>query len=150
MIDEQPNRRILIIDDNESIHHDFAKILAHTESSPELVSLEDELFGDSNSASSSSDASELAFELSFASQGQQGCEMLREAIRQLQPFAMAFVDMRMPPGWDGVTTIEHLWQIDPDLEVVICTAYSDYSWQQTMKRLGHPDQLLLLKNPLTQ
>jgi diguanylate cyclase (GGDEF)-like protein/PAS domain S-box-containing protein len=60
---------------------------------------------------------------------------------------MAFVDMRMPPGWDGVQTITKLWEVDPELQVVICTAYSDYSWEEILERLGVNDHLLLLKKP---
>jgi len=55
--------------------------------------------------------------------------------------------MRMPPGWDGVETISRLWQADPSLQVVICTAYSDYSWDQIVEKLGITDRLLILKKP---
>jgi diguanylate cyclase (GGDEF)-like protein len=55
--------------------------------------------------------------------------------------------MRMPPGWDGLETIEHLWQYDPDLQVVICSAHSDYDWVDVVRRLGHSDRLLILKKP---
>ena len=64
-----------------------------------------------------------------------------------RPYAMAFVDVRMPPGWDGVETITHLWKAYPHLQTVICTAYSDYSWTDIQRRLGHSDNLLILKKP---
>ena len=64
-----------------------------------------------------------------------------------RPYALAFVDVRMPPGWDGVETIERIWQVDPDLQIVICTAYSDYSWEDMQRRLGQSDSLLVLKKP---
>jgi signal transduction histidine kinase len=60
---------------------------------------------------------------------------------------MAFVDMRMPPGWDGLETIENLWYVDPDLEVVICTAYSDHPWEDVSRRIGNTDKLLILMKP---
>jgi diguanylate cyclase (GGDEF)-like protein/PAS domain S-box-containing protein len=63
------------------------------------------------------------------------------------PYAMAFIDMRMPPGWDGLETIERLWQVDPKLQVVLCTAYSDYSWENIAERLELGDRLLILKKP---
>jgi DNA-binding NtrC family response regulator len=53
----------------------------------------------------------------------------------------------MPPGWDGVETTARIWAIDPDVQVVICTAYSDYSWGEMIGRLGHSDKLLILKKP---
>jgi diguanylate cyclase (GGDEF)-like protein len=55
--------------------------------------------------------------------------------------------MRMPPGWDGLQTIQRLWEADPQLEVVICTAYSDYSWEEILQKLGMTDRLLILKKP---
>jgi DNA-binding LytR/AlgR family response regulator len=55
--------------------------------------------------------------------------------------------MRMPPGWDGVETIERLWQVDPQLQVALCTAYSDYSWETMSERLELGDRLLILKRP---
>ena len=60
---------------------------------------------------------------------------------------MAFVDVRMPPGWDGVETTAQIWQKYPDLQVVICTAYSDYSWEEMLKKLGYSDRLVILKKP---
>jgi PAS domain S-box-containing protein len=60
---------------------------------------------------------------------------------------MAFIDMRMPPGWDGVETVERLWLEDPRLQIVLCTAYSDYSWADVLTRLDVRDRLLILKKP---
>ena len=53
----------------------------------------------------------------------------------------------MPPGWDGVETINRLWQECPELQVVLCTAYADYSWQEIQEALGKNDSLLILKKP---
>ncbi|PYJ04510.1 MAG: hypothetical protein DME25_09830, partial [Verrucomicrobia bacterium] len=64
-----------------------------------------------------------------------------------QPYALAFIDGRMPPGWDGVETITHIWQAYPELQVVICTAYADYSWEEIIKRVGQSDNLVILKKP---
>src|SRR5262249_6328919 len=74
-------------------------------------------------------------------------EMVRQAAQQGRPYAMAFVDVRMPPGWDGIETIRHIWSEFPDLEVVICTAYSDYSWDDMVDQIGQSDRLLILKKP---
>jgi two-component system NtrC family sensor kinase len=87
------------------------------------------------------------FELDSAFQGQEGLAKVEAALQEGLPYAMAFVDMRMPPGWDGVETIEHLWRADPDLQVVICTAYSDTSWEEVLRRLAAHDRLLILKKP---
>jgi PAS domain S-box-containing protein len=139
------NRRILIIDDTPSIHDDFRKILVpNLQEAGELEVLESELFGGSPV---NLPESGIKFELDSAYQGQEGLELVRKSLREDSPYAMAFVDIRMPPGWDGVETVARIWKDDPDLEVVICTAYSDYSWHEFFKRLGRSDQLLILKKP---
>jgi signal transduction histidine kinase/response regulator of citrate/malate metabolism len=107
-----------------------------------LDEFESALFG----ASSREDGPPV-FEVKSAHQGQEGLTLVEQALGEGRPFALAFVDMRMPPGWDGLETITHLWQADPALQVVICTAYSDYSWDEMAQKLGHPDKLLILKKP---
>ncbi len=54
----------------------------------------------------------------------------------------------MPPGGDGIETVWRIWKEYPDLEVVICTAYSDYSWDEMTDKLGKTDRLLILKKPI--
>jgi diguanylate cyclase (GGDEF)-like protein len=138
-------RRILIIDDNEAIHDDFRKTLLTTPATPAgMDDLEAALFGASSGAAASS---ALRFEVDSATQGQEGCVKAQRAVKEGRPYALAFVDMRMPPGWDGVETIKHLFQEDRDIQVVVCTAYSDYSWEQMFEKLGMTDRVLVLKKP---
>ncbi len=87
------------------------------------------------------------FEIDSAHQGQEGVAMVHQALSEGRPYAMAFVDMRMPPGWDGLKTIERLWATDPDVQVVICSAHTDYDWTEVVQRLGHSDKLLVLRKP---
>jgi signal transduction histidine kinase len=72
---------------------------------------------------------------------------VKTAVSSDQHYALAFVDMRMPPGWDGLQTIERLWSVDPSLQVVICSAYSDYDWDEVLGRLNRPHKLLVIKKP---
>ncbi|ORL64999.1 ATP-binding protein [Pseudomonas putida] len=139
---ELSNRRILLIDDMPSIHDDFRKILcpANTRST-ELDAMEATLFG------VQAKSEQPSFELDSAYGGEEGLGKLTLAAQQQRPYALAFVDMRMPDGWDGAKTIEHLWQADPKLQVVVCTAYSDYSWDDLLDRLQAHDRLLILKKP---
>jgi CheY-like chemotaxis protein len=137
------NRRIIIIDDNRAIHEDFVKILGEGETGNSALSaMEDALFGETAAA-----PAKECFELSSAYQGQDGFEMIQAAEREGRPFAMAFVDVRMPPGWDGIETIKRIWQVSPNLQTVICTAYSDYSREQIFEQLGTNDRLLILRKP---
>ena len=136
------NRRILLIDDLPSIHQDFHKILSSAPSTSELDDVEAALFGTAVTT-----ANNNGFELESAFQGQEGVAKVQEALQHGLPYAMAFVDMRMPPGWDGVETIKRLWQEDPCLQIVICTAYSDSSWEDVLAQLEVCDRLLILKKP---
>jgi diguanylate cyclase len=140
-------RRILVIDDNDAIHKDFKKTLVVSDGpSAKLSSAKSALFGEPT-APSADVAVMPKFELDSALQGQEGLTKIEESLKQGRPFHVAFVDMRMPPGWDGVQTIQRLWQADPNVQVVICTAYSDYSWEEISKTLGLTDRLLILKKP---
>jgi diguanylate cyclase (GGDEF)-like protein len=139
------NRRILIIDDNASIHLDFRKVLgsqAEHSAQAALDVLEANLFG-----ADAVSAVRPNFEIDSAHQGQEGVAMAQRALVEGRPYAMAFVDMRMPPGWDGLKTIERLWAADPDVQVVICSAHTDYDWTEVVQRLGHSDKLLVLRKP---
>ena len=141
-MNQPPNRRILLIDDTPSIHDDFRKILMpDVESNPALDDMESALFGGPTKVQAQ------AFDLHSAYGGEEGLGLLAHAMAEKRPYALAFVDMRMPQGWDGAKTIEELWKVAPDLQVVVCTAYSDYSWENLLERLHAHDRLLILKKP---
>ena len=140
--DPGANRRILIVDDNAAIHEDFRKILApEAADSHAIDNLESLIFGDAAAPT------QTCFELAHAYQGQESLTRVEESLAEGRPFALAFVDIRMPPGWDGIETIARLWAVNPELQVVICTAYSDYGWDSITQRLGTSDSLVILKKP---
>lgn len=140
--DLEPNKRILVIDDNHAIHDDFRKILCADDATANLNEEEAALFGEESPAAGANN-----YQIDSAYQGEEGLALVRQAAQEERPYAMAFVDVRMPPGWDGIETIARIWQEYPDLEVVICTAYSDYSWDEMIEKLGRTDHLLILKKP---
>lgn len=138
------NRRILIVDDNPAIHNDFRKIFeSQTQDNEYLESMEQLMRGESSTPREP----QIEFQPDFATQGQEAMVKVAAAIRNGSPYAVAFVDCRMPPGWDGVETIHRLWQVDQQLQTVLCTAYSDYSLQQIQEELGNHDRLIVLKKP---
>lgn len=146
------NKRILIVDDNPSIHDDFDKILTHTMTNglnKEISQLEQFLFGENSSqyAAAKIAGESFQYQLEHAYSGEEAFRMVEAAIHDGNPYALAFMDERMPPGWDGITAIANIWSIDPHLEIIICTAYSDYSWDEIVAKLGVTDHLLLLKKP---
>ncbi|GDY22265.1 hypothetical protein LBMAG56_36120 [Verrucomicrobiota bacterium] len=134
-----PNRRILIVDDNEAIHSDFRKILGAPDAADAaLDAAEARLFGAPQ---------RVWFEIDSASQGDEGLKMVERSLAEGRPYSMAFVDFRMPPGWDGIETTKQLWQVCPDLQIVICTAYADCPWETVLEELNALDRLLILKKP---
>ncbi|MDB6173766.1 MAG: sensor hybrid histidine kinase [Chthoniobacteraceae bacterium] len=138
----ETNGRILLIDDNRAIHDDFRKIFAAAAEASDHRE-EDAFFLEQSHVVSTP----TLFELDSAYQGEEGILMLRRSLEKEAPYAMAFIDMRMPPGMDGIETTRKLWEIYPQLQVVICTAYSDHSWEEMVEKIGNSDRLLVLKKP---
>jgi diguanylate cyclase (GGDEF)-like protein len=143
------NNRILIVDDNESIHNDFRKVLVHeiNEDHADLDELEAELFGADENDDTVTVNQSVVYEVDSAFQGQEALKMVNKAEEEGKPYALIFMDVRMPPGWDGIETIGRIWVKHPYLEMVLCTAYSDYTWDDIVERLGCTDKLLFLRKP---
>src|SRR5580698_9778043 len=133
--------RLLMIDDNPAIHEDYRKILTGRDDT-RISAAEAALFGEPQAT-----VSRPVFDVDTALQGREGVELARHAIAEGRPYSGAFVDMRMPPGWDGLETIENLWKVDPEIQVVVCSAYSDYDWLELLARLGRSDKLIVIKKP---
>jgi diguanylate cyclase (GGDEF)-like protein len=133
--------RLLMIDDNPAIHEDYRKILSGRDDA-QVSAAEAALFGEPQPT-----VSRPTFDLDSAMQGRDGVELARRALLEGRPYSVAFVDMRMPPGWDGLETIENLWKVDPEIHVVVCSAYSDYDWMELLARLGCSDRLIVIKKP---
>jgi CheY-like chemotaxis protein len=132
---QEKNWRVLVIDDNPAIHEDFRKILCGAMDAA-FEEAEARLFHETPAPMGSG-----GFEIDVAAQGREGWERTRQAVEAGRPYAMAFVDVRMSPGWDGIETTARLWKADPDLQVVICTAYSDYSVDKMIEKLGVSDRM---------
>jgi diguanylate cyclase (GGDEF)-like protein len=135
--------RILIVDDNRSIHEEYRRILAFSESDSALTDLERRLYGEAGRPR----AAALEFRVDCAADGQEALRLVEQAAAEQFPYCVAFVDLHMPPGWDGLETIQWLWAADPRLQVVICSAHSGYNWKEITERLGQSHRLLLLKKP---
>lgn len=135
--------RILVIDDNPAIYDDFCKVLCPTTApAKELVDLAASIFDDQQQKNAVTD-----YQIDFALRGQDGVEKVKAAIHEGWPYVIAFVDMRMPNGWGGLETIKNLWATDSQLQIVLCTAYSDYTWDEIRAQLSKRDRFLILKKP---
>lgn len=134
--------RILVIDDNPAIYEDFCKVLRPTTApAKELLELTSSIFGQSKEVERDN------YQIDFALRGQDGLEKVKVGLNEGWPYSIAFVDMRMPNGWDGLETIKNLWGADPQLQIVLCTAYSDYTWDEIREQLSTRDRFLILKKP---
>ncbi|HRX78235.1 MAG TPA: HD domain-containing protein [Pirellulaceae bacterium] len=137
------NRRILIIDDNESIHSDFCAVLARPRRPlGALDASKQALLGDSPRATAIPE-----FEIDSAFQGETGFELVKAAQFDGRPYSLAFVDVRMPPGWDGIETTRKLLAVDESLQIVICTAHSDYSLEDILHEFAGTGRVMLLRKP---
>jgi CheY-like chemotaxis protein len=142
---EYAHRRILLIDDNPAIHQDFGKIFGPAlHSTTALAESSAALFGEPAAARVAP-----LFQLDSAFQGEEGLRRVCNAREQNRPYAMAFIDMRMPPGWDGLETVSRIWERDADIQIVVCTAYSDHTWEEIREKLGRTDQLIILQKPFS-
>lgn len=139
---DEAAKRILIVDDNTAIHEDFKRILNPDGVKDDFDAEDAAFFG-----TEAKQSTRINFDLDFATQGEDAFNKVKEAVANQQHYAVVFMDVRMPPGWDGVETTKKIWEIDPDVQVVICTAYSDYSWDEMVTNLGHTDKLLILRKP---
>ena len=135
------NNRILIIDDNWTVHDDLREVLNPQENiGAGMAEIERSLFGGDEDKS-------VFYEIDSAYQGEEGIGLVCEAYKSGSPYAVAFVDIRMPPGIDGIETVKRIWSIYPELEVIFCTAFSDYTWTEMLKELGSTDRFLIMKKP---
>ena len=141
---EQKPHRILIVDDNPSIHEDLCKVLTGSTQST-LNEEANTLFGEDTKEEESNYS--MPFSVDSAYQGQEALGLVVNAIDKHERYALAIMDIRMPPGWDGIKTIQQLWKVDRGLQVIICSAHSDYSLDDIISKLGMSDQLVILKKP---
>ena len=133
---------ILIIDDNPSIHDAFDSILRGDPLNHQLEAGEVLMFGNLGERQ----VGAPVYAIDQALSGHDGVERVRQALEAERPYQVAFVDIRMP-GIDGVETIKQMWELDTRIQTVICTAYSDYRWEDLTRRFGPTDRLLVLRKP---
>jgi len=145
----EKEKRILIVDDNRDFREQLATHLMNSYKRNETVSLVERVRATLHASSQidERDFSPEPYIIHTASHGEQAYEMVQEALRQGKPYALIFMDIKMPPGWDGVITLEHIWKIDKKVQVVLCSAHSIYSWKEVVDRFGKKDNLLILKKP---
>ena len=145
-IEKTSNNRIIVIDDDPDVWEAYKAILAPQQLEGKFIARKkmDELVAD---AGLTGLPDQENFDVSFASQGQEGLQLVKKFLQENRPFAIAFIDVRMPPGWDGMETAVQIRAIDPDIEIVIVTAYADRSREEIARAVTPPHKLLYLRKP---
>ena len=139
--------RILIVDDEPAMHDSYRRSFAPVSGDTgALGAMAAELFGDDDASDESGDA-EPDFALTHAMQGLDGVAAVEAAIRAGDRFAVAFIDVRMPPGIDGKETAVRIRALDPDINLVIVTGYSDFSPIEISKAAGPADKIFYIAKP---
>ncbi len=144
----EPNR-LLIIDDHPKIHDAFSRIFQPSFTGSPLCEMAVDISPERDLLPAKGDLSrtEIPFRLTHSNSGEAGLEALENSLRVNQPFAVAFVDIHMPGGIDGIKTAQELWKLDPNLHVVICSGEDDLIWYEVLEPLTHRDHLFVLKKP---
>ena len=166
------NRRILVVDDNRDVQQDYDKILNPPikMENTKLKQLKKKIFGDNTKTtplqkevteqddpSPSDELGQLQipsphylqFDLTFATQGEEAIEIYKKSLAENKPFSVVFMDVRMPPGMDGIECLYHIKKMDPHVESVVCSAFSDISWKDVLAKFGATDKILYLRKPFT-
>jgi CheY-like chemotaxis protein len=146
----EANRRILIVDDQSDLREQLAQLLLNSgrpnKTAMLVRGMRARLMGVGESAEADTDTLPL-YDIDTAGQGEEAYDMAKAALANKAPYAVMFVDMRMPPGWDGLKTARMIREIDPNLEIVIMTAYADHSQEDLSREIGNPEKLLYIKKP---
>jgi len=151
-----PSTHVLVVDDEESVRDAYRRILNPPESGANrqaIDGLRARLFRDAADAAAPvrpapGDPGAGRFDTEFCAGAQQAVDAVRTALSQGRPFAVIFLDMRMPPGRDGVWAAAQIRDLDPDAEIVICTAFSDIEPAEIARRVPPEDKVFYLEKPL--
>ena len=141
------NTRVLVVDDQEEIHIDFQEMLSKREKEAASDDLA-EVFMPVDAESSV--AYLPSFELSHASSGDEAYRLVKAAAEENRPFAAAYIDIRMPPGMDGIETVRRIREFEKNLEIVIMTAYTDKPLHEIVTNMELLHKLLYIRKPVAR
>jgi CheY-like chemotaxis protein len=151
----EKNSRILVVDDQKDLRYQLAKLLENADKKSETVSLvkqmRERLLGKSDNAGDATNfvsvKDDVTYVVDTASQGEEALAMVNKANEEENPYALMFLDMRMPPGWDGLQTATEIRKADSNIEIVIMTAYADHDQARIAEQVGMPEKMLYIKKP---
>jgi two-component system NtrC family sensor kinase len=132
------NTRVLIVDDEETVRDSLREsMLPKKGKDARLQAAASALFGDEAPPARHEGGEQLhiPFEIDEASSGMEAFAKVQAALSESRPYAVIFLDMRMP-GWDGLRTVEQIRSVDTRAEVVLVTAYSDHTIEKVIEKAG--------------
>ena len=129
------NRRVLVVDDEAVIRETIVEILAPPRETHSLEAAAARAFGEVPATAPRRSSATFCFEVETAPNGESGVHLTQAALDAEAPYALAFLDIRMP-GLNGFETAQRLRDLDPRLEIVFMTAYSDVALDDIVARLG--------------
>jgi predicted signal transduction protein with EAL and GGDEF domain len=149
---KKPPIRVLIADDEAEVRDAYRQILSDADMSSETAvfhNLRDRLFAQNlpQHAARNLSAGETTFIPVFCEGSEAAVAAVRTALAAEEPFAVAFLDMRMPPGPDGVWAAARIRELDPAIEIVMCTAYSDIDPRDIGGMVPPEEKLSYLQKP---
>jgi diguanylate cyclase (GGDEF)-like protein len=143
-------KRILLIEDNSSVHKEFYKAFETQENDPLLDATKKMLFGNkasTDTATANPSDVKSALQLHSAYRGREAVDMVRKALLSGESYSVVFMDVHMPHGLDAIETAKQLWQVDPDLQIVIFSVQVNFSWEKLAHQLQDSKNHLLVKRP---
>ena len=144
--------RVLVADDESEVREAYRQILSEPDLTSEAAvfrGLRERLFSKSAQEKPARDlhAGGTTFLPLFCEGAEQAVEAVRDALAADDPFAVVFLDMRMPPGPDGVWAAARIRELDPAIEIVLCTAYSDVDPRDIGGMVPPEEKLSYLQKP---
>jgi len=147
----RPPIRLLVVDDEAAIIDAYRQVLAGAGDQAAAAArrnLGAKLFGKEDPTGPRRlPSAEVTFDAEFRDGAQAAVAAVEEALAANQPFAVVFLDVRMPPGPDGVWAASRIREVDPAIEIAICTAYSDVDPSEIGSRVPPEDKVSYLQKP---
>lgn len=144
------NFRVLVADDESAILDNYRSILGAEPQADHdgLKALDAELFsGDTPSDTPVDNNDGRQFEVQYCSQGSDAVDAVMSASELGKPFSVAFLDVRMPPGINGVEAARRIRAVDPNLHIVFVTGYSDTDPKQIARTVPPIDKMFYVNKP---
>jgi diguanylate cyclase (GGDEF)-like protein len=142
--------RILLVDDEAAIHNSYRQCFAAPATGAQdaaLSAMASELFGDDEDEAAEPSADDIAFDCVHCTQGLDAVAEIEASLASGNRFAVAFIDVRMPPGIDGKETAKRIRELDPDINLVMVTGYSDFSAIEISRAAGPTDKIFYIAKP---